>query len=121
MNIAIIGLGRVGSEFLEILLPRNKDGISIVAVAELGDTAGKAKAKALGLPLKSMEEITAMKDGVDIIFDLTGSSTVRKALREAMAAAGNTHTVIAPESFAYLLWTLTTNKPMPDVHKNKGY
>lgn len=40
-SIAIVGLGRVGSVFLEGLLDHARDGIKVVAVSEQGDTAGK--------------------------------------------------------------------------------
>ena len=43
-------------------------------------------------------------DHVDIIFDLTGDPLVRKALRLQMRDSENTHTVIAPEVVARLLY-----------------
>jgi len=121
MNIAIIGLGRVGAQFLNQITTYKKNGVNILAVAELGDTEGKTMAKEMGLELKTSEEIAAMGESLDIIFELTGNSEVRKAMRNALKEANNTHTAIAPENFAYLIWSIIENKPLPDVHSNKGY
>lgn len=121
LKVAIVGLGRVGSEFLEQMESHKKDGVNIVAVAELSETPGKQKAKEKGYQIRTLEDIITMGNEVDILFDLTGNSGVRKKMREMLAAAANTHTVIAPETFAYLVWTIATNKPLPDVHSHKGY
>ena len=121
INIAIVGLGRVGSRFLDQILEQSGSGIEIVAVAELGDTPGKKKAGEQGIQVTGISEIVGMKERVDILFDLSGSEETRKELREMMASTGNRHTVIAPETVAYLIWSLITKEALPDVHKNKGY
>ena len=101
-NIAIVGLGRVGTVFLQRMLARREEGVNIVRVAQLSKTAEGS--------------------GVDIIVDLTGSPDVRQQLREKLAAAGNRHTVIAPESIARLMWTLMeTGEELPEVHASGGY
>lgn len=121
LNIAIVGLGRVGGEFLDEMLNHDKDGVKIVAVAEMENTSGKQKAQEASIPVRSMDEIVSMGNKIDILFDLTGNEETRKSLRELMAGSGNNHTIIAPEAIAYLLWTLATKKPLPDVHEHKGY
>jgi predicted dinucleotide-utilizing enzyme len=121
MNIAIIGLGRVGTLFIKKLISFKEKGIHIIAAAEQADTEGKKIAGEKGIPIKNYTDITGMGDHVDIIFDLTGDSEVRKTLRSGLQQNQNHHTAIAPETFAYLLWSVMEDKPLPDVHSHKGY
>ena len=121
MNIAIIGLGRVGAEFLRQMMVLKEKGVEIVAAADPADTIGKKDAMAKGIPLQTLEEITAMGESVDIIFDLTGKSEVRKDIRESLREHQNHHTVVAPETILSLLWMFIEEKPLPDVHDHKGY
>ncbi|HZW26596.1 MAG TPA: hypothetical protein VFF26_14050 [Gallionella sp.] len=121
-SIAIVGLGRVGSVFLEKLLGQSGKGVAIVAVAEKGDTAGAALAKVHGIENLNIDQLIAKGGGIDILFDLTGSAAVRKELREKLMASGNRHTVIATESVALLIWALVTDgENLPDVHGKTGY
>ena len=121
-SIAIVGLGRVGSVFLEKLLGQAEKGIAIVAVAEKGVTAGTAIAKAHGIENLSIDQLIAKSGSVDILFDLTGLSAVRQELRDKMVASGNHHTIIATESVALLIWALiSSGDDLPSVHANTGY
>jgi glyceraldehyde-3-phosphate dehydrogenase/erythrose-4-phosphate dehydrogenase len=121
-SIAIVGLGRVGSVFLDKLLKQTNKGISIVAVAEKGATAGAALAKASGIENISLDQLVAKCDKVDILFDLTGLAEVRKELREKLMAAENRHTVIATESIASFIWLLISDgEALPNVHAKTGY
>jgi predicted dehydrogenase len=121
-SIAIVGLGRVGSVFLDKLLKQANKGIAIVAVAEKGATAGAALAKANGITNVSLDQLVAQSDKIDILFDLTGLAEVRKELREKLMAAGNQHTVIATESIASFIWLLISDgETLPNVHAKTGY
>jgi acetaldehyde dehydrogenase (acetylating) len=121
-NIAIVGLGRVGTVFLQRMLARREEGVNIVRVAQLSKTDGLKMAEEAGLPTGTIDDIVAEGSGVDVIFDLTGSPDVRQQLREKLAAAGNRHTVIAPESIARLMWTLMeTGEDLPEVHAAGGH
>jgi len=121
-SIAIVGLGRVGSVFLDQLLKQAKKGISIVAVAEKGDTTGAALAKANRIENLSLDQIVAKGDSIDILFDLTGLPAVRQELREKYMASGNRHTVIATETIASFIWALITEgESLPKVHAKIGY
>ena len=84
-NIAIIGLGRVGSAFLGAMLQK-KQSISLVCVAERADTPAKAQAVANGVKVATLDEIVSMGDKIDIIFELTGMHETRKELREKLLA-----------------------------------
>jgi predicted dinucleotide-utilizing enzyme len=120
--IAIVGLGRVGSVFLEELLRQTSKGIEIVAVVEKGATIGRALAEARGIRNLSMDQLVALGSGVDILFDLTGVAAVRQELRDKMMATGNRHTIIATENIALLIWALISNgADLPNVHANTGY
>lgn len=119
-NIALVGLGRIGSAFLREI--GKQQGVNILYAAEPADTPGKAQAVAAGIRIATLEEIASAGDKVDIIFDLTGNSEVRKQLRERLAASRNQHTVIAPESVARLIWSLVSDEALPVIEGRKsGY
>jgi len=120
-NVVVVGLGRVGADFLGQLLRRKDLGINIVCASELGDTVGKTKAIAAGVAMKRLDEIISMGDAVDIIFDLTGSATVRRRMRDGLAESDNKHTVIVSENVAHIIWSLLTNKLLPEIHTSTAY
>lgn len=95
-NIAIIGLGRIGSAFLGAIL-RQKRNFNLVCVAECSDTPAKVHAAAAGIKIAVLDEIVAMGNQIDLIFDLTGIPAVRKELCEKLYASDNNRTAIAPE------------------------
>ena len=121
IQIAVVGLGRVGGRFLEVLLDTGSPGMSICAVAESGETEGRRLAQDNGIPVESMDDIIARGDQVDVIFDLTGQPQVRQMLRDGMQSSGNRHTVVAPEVMAHLSWAMLTREAPPDVHGSTGY
>lgn len=121
MKIAIVGLGRVGSEFLRQMMVLKEKGVEIIAAVEPADTIGKKDAMAKGISLKSLQEIAEMGNAIDIIFDLSGKSEVRKEIRKCLHDRKNLHTVVAPEIILSLLWMFIEEKPLPDVHDHKGY
>jgi glyceraldehyde-3-phosphate dehydrogenase/erythrose-4-phosphate dehydrogenase len=121
-SVAIVGLGRVGSVFLEKLLAHTNRQIAIVAVAEKGATTGVALAKSQGIVNLSIDQLVARSNSIDIIFDLTGLTDVRHELREKLLASGNRNTVIATESIASLIWALISDgESLPNVHDKVGY
>lgn len=120
-QIAIVGLGRVGSIFLDGLLHHSSAGLSIVAVSEKGDTSGKALAMSHGIPVMDIDGIVAQGEKIDILFDLTGAPAVRRDLREKMMATNNRHTIIATEAIARLVWSLIADEALPDVHGKPAY
>ena len=121
-NIALVGLGRIGSAFLRGVSNKQNQGVNLLYAAESADTPGKAQAIAAGIRIATLEEIAAAGTKVDIIFDLTGNPAVRKQLREQLAAHKNQHTVVAPESVARLIWSLIGNEALPEIQgRNTGY
>lgn len=121
MNIAIIGLGRLGSEFLARMVEARERGVEILAVAEEGETAGKEMAQKHNIAIKADVEIAQMGPQLDVIFDMTGSREVRSKLRNVLNETENQHTVIAPETVSYLISTILGDHTLPDVHDHKGY
>jgi acetaldehyde dehydrogenase (acetylating) len=120
-SIAIVGLGKVGSAFLEELLGQSNHLVEIVAVVESGDTTGRALAHARGIKNLSIDELIGMGDGLDILFDLTEGNAVRQELRDKLRATGNRHTIIATENVAHMIWTLIANDAnLPNVHANSS-
>ncbi len=120
-RIAIIGLGRVGGEFLKKMVGMKEKGIEVVAVAELSETPGKVLARSYDIPVKSDKEIVNMGSDVDIIFDMSGIASVRRGLREMLSVSQNYHTVIAPENIAHFIWVLISSEKLPEVHERSGY
>lgn len=120
-KIAVIGLGRVGSAFLEQMLALKDKGIQITYAIEQSETPGKLLAKQAGIRLLTLDQLIALGSEVDIIFDLTGNAEARRELREKLAASHNRHTTIAPEAIARMMWTAMGGKALPDVHGKKGY
>ena len=108
VKVAILGLGRVGSKFMTKLAEKASSGIKIVAAAEKDSgSPGIEEAKGKGVAVHTdSKDIVAMGEDIDIIFDLTGNTEARKALRSELARSGNQHTVIAPEVVAFLIWDL---------------
>jgi predicted dehydrogenase len=121
-KIAIIGLGRIGAAFLRNLLARSGHGVALVGVAETGDTPGRQQALDAGLHITSLDGILALGSGVDILFDLTGIPAVRREIREKLMAQGNHHTVVASETIARLIWSLTSDDDLPVIAgRSTGY
>lgn len=120
-SVAIVGLGRVGSRFLQALQGRASSGVQIVAVSELQATPGRAAAEAAGIPVLNLPELLARASEIDIMFDLSGQPSVRQSLRQGLARSGNSRTVIAPESVARLVWSMMATEELPQVHANLGY
>ena len=121
-SIAIVGLGRVGSAFLEELLSQSNNSVEIIAVVECVDTAGLALAQARGIRDISIDELVAMGTGIDILFDLTDVAAVRQELREKLRASGNHHTIVATENIARMIWALiSSGADLPRVHTRTGY
>jgi ketol-acid reductoisomerase len=120
-DIAIVGLGEIGSRFLDEILRLRERGIRVVCVAQNSDTAGKKRAQDAGIPIKTTDEIIALGGAVDVIFDLTGNPEVRKDLRAKMQASGNRHTIIAPETMARMLWAVISDEDLGAGHTDRGY
>lgn len=108
IHVAIVGLGRVGSTFLEKLLDSESKGILIVGAAESDiDSSGSKLARNRGVAVyEDVEDLVKMGDKIDIIFELTGNMEAKKSLRTAMVRTTNSHTVIAPEIMAFFIWDL---------------
>jgi predicted dinucleotide-utilizing enzyme len=120
--IAIVGLGRVGSAFFKELLDQSNSGVEIVAVVEPADTPGRVLAKTNGIRNVRIDELVAMGDGLDIIFDLTDAAAVRQELREKLHLSGNRHTIVATENIARMIMTLiSSGVDLPKVHTSTGY
>jgi len=121
-NIAVIGLGRIGSAFLSEMLRKKGSGINLAYAAEQMDTPGKAQAIAAGIKVVNLDDIVALGDRIDVIFELTGLPGVRKELREKLTAANNRHTVIASETIVRVIWALVSDNALPVIEGRKtGY
>ena len=121
-RIAIIGLGRIGSAFLSQMLQKRSQGIELVCAAEAADTPGRQLAVKSGIAIKSLDDIVALGNRIDVIFDLTGLPDVRRELRDKLVAAKNAHTVIASETIVRVIWALISQDALPvNQGRKTGY
>ena len=121
VKVAIIGLGMVGSQFIQKISEFEGKGVTIVAAAEKNPASpGIAIAEGKGIKVYRDEKgITAMGDKIDVIFDLTGDRTVGRDMRLAHGRALNIHTVIVPRIMAVMIWNMFfVGEPLP-AHTNR--
>ena len=109
-RIAIIGLGRIGSAFLRQILKKLNHGLTLSCVAEALDTPGRQAAQAAGIQVCTLDDIVAMGNEIDVIFELTGLPQVRRELREKLVGSDNRQTVIASESIVRVIWALISDE-----------
>jgi predicted homoserine dehydrogenase-like protein len=124
--VALLGLGRIGSQFATGLADHIAQGsspIKIVAVAEANpDSEAAAKFKTDGVTVYTdAMGVIEMGVEVDVIFDLTGIPEVRQSLRDDLRAAGNRHTVIVPEVMVRMLWSFLENAEDLSGPVREGY
>lgn len=118
-NLAIAGLGRVGTCFLQQVLKQNDDRIGIRCVVERDDTAGKLLALEKGIDVVDMQGLVDLGMAIDIVFDFTGDPDFSLTLREALATAHNRHTAVCSSAIARFIWTLMSDECLPEVHGSK--
>jgi len=109
INVAIAGLGRVGSQFLDALLKVNTDSVKIIAVAEPREDLESvkiAKEKGIAYYRDARDMLRSLEDSIDVLFELTGDAVLRTELHEILSQSGNRKTVIVPEPVAFLIWSL---------------
>ena len=124
IRIAIVGLGRIGSLFLQKMTEQRSSGVKLIAVVEArADAPGVKIAEDKKIKIyKEVQDIVRLGDTVDVVFDLTGSAEVRRALRSGLAGSNNRHTVVAPEGVAFLIWGLiASGEAFPESHAISGY
>jgi len=126
INIALLGLGAVGENFAEHFLEIIQEGgkpVEIVAVASrhLDSPVALGFQQSGVAVFEDALDVVKMGDKVDIIFDLTGKTEIRQALRQALQASDNRHTVIAPEVMAKLLWMFFGDNGDLGEGKGGGY
>ncbi len=121
LKVAIVGLGRVGSELFSFLCQNEDKGVEIAAVSEKEETYGRNRATAVGIPIKNLQDIANMGESLDLIFDLTGDPETRMELRFLLHNLGNHHTTIVSENVVDLVWALTGKGEIPSLHYPRGY
>lgn len=111
INVAIAGLGRVGSQFLDALLSVRSDNVRVIAVAEPREdlqSVKLAKEKGIAYFRDARSMLESLEDSIDVLFELTGDAVLRSDLHEILVKTGNKKTVIVPEPVAYIIWSLIT-------------
>ncbi len=111
ISVAIAGLGRVGSQFLDALLSVRSESVRVIAVAEPKEdlqSVKLAKEKGIAYFRDARSMLESLEDSIDVLFELTGDAVVKSDLHEILVKTGNKKTVIVPEPVAYLIWSLIT-------------
>jgi len=126
IKVAILGLGSVGEVFSENFLEKIQEhhiNVEIVAVAtrQLDSPVALGFAHSHVPVFEDALKVIELGEKVDIIFDLTGNTELRKELRNQLQATNNRHTVIAPEVFAQLLWNFFGEGTDLPQSKQTGY
>jgi homoserine dehydrogenase len=126
INIALLGLGNVGQEFAENFLEIIQEGgkpVNIIAVAhrDLNSPIVLGFQQSGVRIFENAVDVVSMGEEVDIIFDLTGDTETRVALRQALKESNNRHTVIAPEMMAKLLSMFFGDHVVLSGGKGGGY
>ncbi len=112
INVAIAGLGRVGSQFLDALLSVSTDKVKVIAVAEPREdleSVKKAKEKGIAYYKDARNMLISLEDSIDVLFDLTGDAVVKTELYEVISQTANKKTIIVPEPVAFLIWSLLSS------------
>ena len=119
INVAIVGLGRVGTTFLKKLYDYKERGISIIGVTETNaDSPGLNFARQKGITILSdKDDIIALGSDVNVVFNLTGDQTIERGLRLAHIKAGNHKTVVVSTAMASLMWKLISKEALPEHAK----
>ena len=113
INVAIAGLGRVGSQFLDALLSVSTDAVKVIAVAEPREdleSVKKAKERGIAYYKDVRNMLRSLEDAIDVLFDLTGDAIVKTELYEILSQTANKKTIIVPEPVAFLIWSLLNPK-----------
>ena len=120
VRVAIIGLGRVGSKFIQKISEFEGKSVTIVAAVEKDpDSPGIAIAEGKGIMVYGDEkDITSMGAEVDVVFDLSGDKAVERSMRLAQVREGNTHTVIVPRIMAVMIWNMFSGGEVLPEHTN---
>lgn len=118
-NLAIAGLGRVGTCFLEQILNLDDDRIGVRCVVEKDDTAGKLLALEKGIDVVDSTGLVELGMSIDIVFDFTGDPSFSADLQQALKEGHNTHTAVCPSRIARLIWTLISEECLPEVRGSK--
>lgn len=126
IRIALLGLGNVGQDFAEHFLEIIQEGkkpVEIVAVAHhhLDSPVALGFQQSGVRVFENALDVVQLGESVDIIFDLTGDTGTRFALRQALMTSNNRHTVIAPEVVARLMWMFFDEPGDLGVGKAGGY
>ncbi len=119
-NVAIIGLGRIGTAFLRKAMS-DDCVMKVKAVCEMCGTPGRKLAEEKGIPIVDLSDVVELGLGVEVIFDLTGDNNVSRILREKLCNSGNTYTDVASQRLTRLVWTLIAgDEYLPDLGKSKS-
>jgi len=117
LHVAVVGAGAPSRELAEMLCALGEP----VQVSVVLDSAAEAPSPPPpGVRTLSLEEMVALGEAVDIIFDL-GDAALRRRLRQALFASDNHHTVIAPPAVARLVWLLAGRRAPSDRGGGGGY
>jgi len=113
-NVAIVGLGKIGSFFLQQLISRFNLGLNIIRAVEPNDTEGKELAQKNGIAVVTIDDLISFEDDVHIIFNLTGLDSVQQEIRHKLDASCNFKTELLSDNVLKVVWSMLTDEPIPE-------
>lgn len=121
IKVGVVGAGETGTPLLRQLLAA--EFVDVVGVADLDEAApGMVLARQHGRRTTTdFMELAALREGVDIIIDVTGVADVRDRLRNSMQESGNRHTIIMHEMIAVLMMSLSQGRLVASKHEAVDY
>lgn len=119
-NVAIVGLGRVGTRFLEKILSDDDCCLRVRCVTEIGETPGRNLAVEKDVPVVSLDGVVDYGADIDVIFDFTGDRNVTDILCKKLEESCNNHTKVVQDQVARLIWSLIASDDcLPEVRATK--
>ncbi|MDQ6955333.1 MAG: hypothetical protein Q9M20_07800 [Mariprofundaceae bacterium] len=112
-SIVIIGLGKVGTFFLEQLIQRSNLGLHIACVVEPENTHGKIIAQNHAIACVGMADVIDFSEDVGFIFNCTGDRDIQVLLREELDKAENKQTEVVSDHVLKVIWSILSDEAMP--------
>jgi len=113
VNIAIIGLGRVGTFMLKQFLASPDLGLHVAYAVEPTDSEGSRLAHEHGIPLASVDDLIHAGIDIDFIFNLTGDEDLQREIKARLTELGNEHTELVSRHVLQILWSVMSEKRIP--------
>lgn len=109
VRVAMVGGGRTGTPLLQEML--RTPYVEVVGVADVdAESPGAKIARESGVFFTTDALLFASKgDEIDLLFEVSGDSALKRRLKDAFIAEGNRHTIMVHDLVARLLSSMVTD------------